>query len=58
MKKKNEKKLSLGKIKIASLSKSNQQSVKGGIWNKTHSVCGDACCDTDVFTNCQSRQCW
>jgi hypothetical protein len=40
MKKKTEKKLNLGKIKIASLSEKNQQTVQGGMINPTRTICG------------------
>lgn len=58
MKKRTEKKLSLGKIKIAKLSNSDQQVLKGGAPTVKVSVCtctfrrcsGAPACDTDV--NC------
>jgi hypothetical protein len=45
MKKKSEKKLSLGRIKIASLSKPDQQVVKGGAYsNISNNTCGPRTC--------------
>jgi hypothetical protein len=50
MKKKSEKKLNLGKIKIASLSKSDQQMVNGGMPKQTQPIK----CET---TGCYSSRC-
>lgn len=53
MKKKNEKQLPLGKIKIASLSKHQQESVQGGRPPVTKTKCGmGACVNT---TNCTTH---
>lgn len=41
MKKNSEKKLTLGKIKIASLSKNNQQTLNGGMINLSRTGCDE-----------------
>jgi hypothetical protein len=56
MKKTPAKKLSLGKITIASLSKANQKSIKGGLprdFTKV-SVCADQCCGSDINAQCRT----
>lgn len=56
MKKQTPKKLALGKIKVASLSKADQQMVKGGLpidFTK-RSVCADACCASDINAQCRT----
>lgn len=56
MKKQSQKKLTLGKITVASLTKADQQMVKGGLpidFTK-RSVCADACCPSDVNAQCRT----
>ena len=62
MKKRTEKKLSLGKIKIASLSKPGQQMINGGRPNNGHtaSACRQQSCESDAWAQCRSTpiHCW
>lgn len=53
MKKKTEKKLALGKIKIASLSKKEQQVVNGGRINLTRTICG--VCPPPISSDCTTH---
>ena len=56
MKKQSQKKLTLGKITVASLTKADQQMVKGGLpidFTK-RSVCAEACCPSDVNAQCRT----
>ncbi|HEU4552030.1 MAG TPA: class I lanthipeptide [Chitinophaga sp.] len=56
MKKQSQKKLTLGKITVAHLSKADQQMVKGGlpIQYTKRSVCAEACCVSDVNAQCRT----
>ena len=56
MKRKTEKKLSLGKIRIASLSKESQESIRGGRPNLTRTRCeAGAGCPGPNTTNCTTH---
>jgi len=56
MKKKTEKKLSLGKIRIASLSRENQEAIKGGMPNPTRTKCdAGAGCHAPNTLNCTTH---
>jgi hypothetical protein len=56
MKKQSQKKLTLGKITVAHLSKADQQMVKGGLPRDftKRSVCADGCCPTDINAQCRT----
>ena len=56
MKKISVKKLSLGKITIASLSKASQKSIKGGLPRDftRFSVCAEMCCGSDINAQCRT----
>jgi len=56
MKKQASKKLSLGKLKVASLGKASQEMVKGGMpidFTKV-SVCARMCCGSDYNAQCRT----
>jgi len=56
MKKKSEKKLSLGKIKIASLSRDNQQAMYGGRPNLSRTRCdAGGACPSPQTSNCTTH---